>query len=221
MSRLARALTIIGLLIVWSSPAAAFRAGTPDQARQFLKDVSVRIDIESAEALEVCTGWIGWTETGRSAIYTAAHCFQTDARYRLTLSTGETIYATVLARWTDLDLMALLIPRGPLQAIRTWKPLPEAPFHALYMMSADGGTLEVTEAQVSRLYREIVFINSPASVAIPIPVRPGTSGAPILDLADSLLVGMVVGHLPERRDIAAILPASRISKALLDAAKTR
>ena len=223
MSRFLRTLgTLVLLVAVWSWPVQADPTPTREQARQFVKEVSVRIEIEAPDLSELCTGWIGWTEPGRSAIYTAAHCYQVGAQYRVTLASGETVYASNSpVRWTGVDLMVLWIPRGPLRAIRAWKPIPERAFHALYVLSGEGGTLEVTETPVARLYREIVFVNSPAAVAMPIYVRPGTSGAPVLDEADNLLLGMVVGHISDRQDITAIIPAIRIHKALVDAARER
>ncbi len=221
MARFSRALSVAVIVLVWSWPAVAVRGPSPEQTRQFLKDVAVHIDIETPNVLEVCTGWIGWTETGRSAVYTAAHCYQPGATYRLALSTGEVVTASGFARWNDVDLMALWIPRGPLRAIRAWKPMPTGGFYALYVLNGDGTTLAVTETRIAHLFPDIVFINAPSAVAMPISVLPGTSGAPILDQADGLLVGMIVGHIPDRRDISAVIPASRIYKALLDAAKVK
>ncbi len=63
------------------------------------------------------------------------------------------------------------------------------------------------ETTVERVLSEIRFYNHPAAVAIPIYSVPGTSGAPIVDSADGRLLGMVVGHLSERRDISAVIPA--------------
>jgi len=213
-------LSLLVLLAVWSWPAHADSAPTIGQARQFIKDVSVRIDIEAPDVLELCTGWIGWTEREWSAVYTAAHCFRKDAQYKLTLASGDSVTATgAPVRWPKLDLMVLWIPRGPLPAIRTWKEIPDGAFSVLYVLSGARGTLEVTETKIPRVYREIVFVNSPAAVAMPIYVRPGTSGAPILDPADNRLIGMVVGHISDRQDITAMIPAFRIYRALVEAGK--
>lgn len=222
MVRRARALTIICVVVLVAWPAHADRAPTLAEARQFLKDIAVHIDIENTTVPEVCTGWVGWSEEGQSAVYTAGHCFKSGARYRLTLASGEILYASDFvkpASWSGVDLMVLWIPRGPLRAIRAWKVMPKGPFRALYILNGEGVMLEATESQIAHPYSEVVFLNSPAAVALPMPVVPGTSGAPVLDAADSKLVGMVVGRVPGRTDIAAIIPASRIYKALTDSTK--
>ncbi len=219
--RLIRAVLILLLAVVLVSSADATQAPASEEVHQFLKDVTVRIDIDAGALREICTGWIGWSEPAGSAVYTAAHCFRESGHYRLTLSSGDTVYASSLVRWTELDLMALWIDRGQLRAIRSWKPIPETGFRALYVLNADGRKLELIETQVSRIYREIQFENSPAAVAIPIHVLPGTSGAPILDLTDGVLLGMVVGRIPDRLDITAVIPANLIHKALADAAEGR
>ncbi len=214
-----RVLAAICLVALVSWPGRANRPPSLAEARELLKDVAVHIDIETPTAPEICTGWIGWSEEGRSAVYTAGHCFQTSARYRLTLSTGEILYATGHVRWPGSDLMALWIPRGPLRAIRAWKAMPKGSFRALYILNGEGVMLEVAESQIPHPYPEIIFLNAPAAVALPMPVLPGTSGAPVLDAADSKLVGMVVGRVPGRKEIAAIIPASRIYKVLVNAGK--
>lgn len=221
LSRTLTAICLLALLALVSWPAHADRAQSPERARQFLKEVAVQIDIENPTDPEVCTGWIGWSEVDRSAVYTAGHCFQAGARYRLTLSTGESLYASGFVRWTDVDLMALWIPRGPLRAIRAWKPIPGGSFRALYVLNGEGTSLEITETEISHRYPEIVFLNAPSAVALPLAVVPGTSGSPVLDEADSVLVGMVVGRVPGRKNISAIIPASRIYKALTETGKVR
>ena len=70
---------------------------------------------------------------------------------------------------------------------------------------------------MDRVFREIRFDNYPSAVAVPAQSRPGTSGAPILDLADGLLIGMVIGFANERPDVAAVIPAELIYEALSSA----
>jgi hypothetical protein len=79
----------------------------------------------------------------------------------------------------------------------------------------------VLEQTVTRIFWEIRFENHPAAVAVPLYAVPGTSGAPVVDMADGLLVGMVVGFLLDRPDIAAVLPAHQIYDALVAAGRSR
>lgn len=211
-------LLILVLLSAWPVSAAVPLA--PDQLRQHLTEASVRIEIDTAAEHGLCTGWVGWSEENRSAVYTAGHCFRDGARYRLILANGDAASAIGLARWDELDLMALWIPRGHLRALRDWKPIPDGPFRALYILQ-DRGNLRVLERIVSRIFWEIRFENHPAAVAIPLYTIPGTSGAPIVDMADGMLVGMVVGYLMDRTEIAAMLPASHIYDALVAASGSR
>ncbi len=176
-------------------------------ASVLLADVAVRIETLAPAARGLCTGWIGWSEPSRSAVYTAAHCFQGGATYRIMLPSGAFVYATGLTRWEQEDLMALWIPIGGLRTLRTWKPLPDHAFRALHVLNMPDRPLQVIETTVERVFSEIRFYNHPAAVAIPIYSVPGTSGAPIVDSADGRLLGMVVGHLSERRDISAVIPA--------------
>lgn len=219
--RLIRVLVIFVALLALAWPASASTAPSLEQTRQLLQDVAVRIEVESPDHRSVCTGWIGWSDQTRSAVYTAAHCFREGARYHLTLSTGQAFYASGLARWEALDLMALWIPRGGLRALRTWKHIPDGPFRALYILRGTDGLQRLVEAHVPRVYWEIRFENHPAAVALPIHSIPGTSGAPVIDLADGLLIGMVVGYVSDRSDVAAILPAQHIYDALLGSAQSR
>ncbi len=221
MYKLTRVLSTVVLLVIVSWSAHADPAPTTDQIRQFLRDISAHIDVEAADLREVCTGWVGWSQAEGSALYTAGHCFRDGARYRLTFATGETVYASSSVRWNELDLLALWIPRGGLRALRSWKQIPDTPFQALYVLNVGDGNLELVEAQVPRVHWEIRFKNSPGAVAIPIYVLPGTSGAPVLDLTDGLLLGMIVGHAPEQPDLTAVIPARLIYKALSDSAKSR
>src|SRR5256886_7198010 len=82
---------VVALALAWPVGAAPtpLPQASPgiDQLRQFLQAVIVHIDIDMPERRGVCTGWVGWTESARSAVYTAAHCFQPDARYRVTIGT--------------------------------------------------------------------------------------------------------------------------------------
>lgn len=207
-------------LVTAAAPATRAAAPTPEQLRQFLQTVTVRIDVEAPAHRGVCTGWVGWTETGRSAVYTAAHCYRPEARYHLVLSGGDTVYSTGHARWDAVDLMALWLPRGHLPVLRAWKFLPGAPFRALYVLSDRGTTVRQVEVAVPRVLWEIRFENHPQAVALPIASLPGTSGSPIVDLADGLLVGMVVGFLEDRPEVAAVIPASQIYETLLAASRT-
>lgn len=211
--------TALVSLQLWTPPAAATLAS--EHVRQFVTDAVVRIEVQSPSQRGICTGWVGWSEPSRSAVYTAAHCHQEGAHYRLTLATGETVYATGLARWDAQDLMALWISKGGLRALRSWKLLPEGTFRALHVLPAAGGGLQVLETQVDRVYREIRFQNHPGAIAIPLYSTPGTSGAPVVDSADGLLLGMVVGHLTDRPDIAAVVPAQLIYDTVLNAARSR
>jgi|GEM_PF-3839541 len=180
-----------------------------------LEDVAVRVDVEGGLQRGVCTGWIGWTEESRSAAYTAGHCFREGARYRITLGGGEAVYATSFMRWESLDLMALWVPRGRLRALRGWKRLPDGPFHALYVLNERGGPLRFIDTPIPRVYWEIRFENHPSAIALPLYSVPGTSGAPVIDGADGLLIGMVVGFVSERPDVAAVIPAQNIYDALV------
>lgn len=222
------AAAVLCLLLLVPSPAApaiaprlAQPAANGETARQALQDAAVRILVEGAGQRGLCTGWIGWSEQTRSAVYTAAHCQQDGARYRVILATGESVYATHFTRWESLDLMALWVPRGRLRALRGWKPLPEGPFHALYVLSERGSTLRFVDVPIPRVYWEIRFENHPAAIALPLHSVPGTSGAPVIDLSDGLLVGMVVGFVTERPEVAAVVPAQTIYDALVASGGTR
>jgi hypothetical protein len=211
---------LLALISVWfTTPAgAAPRSFTPsvEQVRSFVSHAAVRIDVETADTHGVCTGWIGWSEETRSAAYTAAHCFRAGARYRLTPAGGEDgVYASSATRWENLDLMVLWFPRGGLTAIRFWKPIPPGPFRALYALSDRGAPLRLVDVSVPRVYWEIHFSTHPVAVAVPLPSAPGTSGAPVVDLADGVLVGMIVGFAVDRPELAAVIPAQSIYELLI------
>ncbi|MGH2398233.1 MAG: trypsin-like peptidase domain-containing protein [bacterium] len=211
------------LLLTWPSSAIPAPLERPlpnvESVRQLLQDVAVRIDIIGEETRGICTGWIGWSEHTRSAAYTAAHCYREGARYRLTLGTGETVFATSLTRWDGLDLMALWIPRGDLRALRSWKPMPGGAFHVFYVLSERGAPPRFVDVPIPRVYWEIRFENHPSAVALPLYSVPGTSGAPVVDAADGLLVGMIVGFVTERPGVAAVVPAQSIYEALSSASR--
>src|SRR3989442_975647 len=96
---------------------------------------------------------------------------------------------------------------------------PVAPVRAMYMLTERGNGSRLVEVDIPRVYSEIRFENRPGAVALPLYSFPGTSGSPIIDLADGLLLGMVVGYLDERPDIAAVVPAQTIYDALVSAAR--
>jgi hypothetical protein len=193
-----------------------------EPARQALQDAAVRIFVEGGGQRGLCTGWVGWSEEVRSAVYTAAHCRQDGARYRVVLASGESLYAAHVTRWESLDLMAMWIPRGRLRALRGWKPLPDGPFHALYVLSErNNNTLRLVDVPIPRVYWEIRFENHPAAIALPLHSVPGTSGAPVIDVSDGLLVGMVVGFVTERPEVAAVVPARSIYDALVASGGSR
>lgn len=207
------------LAMAWPAGAAPTRqaqsAPTVEQLRQFLQSVTIHIDIELPGRRGVCTGWIGWSEPARSAIYTAAHCHQPNATYRMKVGGGDPVTSTGFAKWDALDLMVLWISRGQLPVLRAWKQIPNTPFRAMYVLTERSSGARLVEVDIPRVYSEIRFENRPAAVALPLYSYPGTSGAPIIDLADGLLVGMVVGFLDERPDIAAVVPAQDIYGALI------
>ncbi len=196
------------------APAATARTSTGESIRQQLWQAAVRIEVDLPTGRARCTGWIGFTDPARSAVYTAAHCYRPGGQYRVTLESGDAVSASNLTRWPDIDLMALWIARGNLRTLRAWKPLPDGPFRALYVLSRMGGPLTLTETLVQRVYREIRFDNHPSAVAVPAYSPPGTSGAPIVDLADGMLVGMVIGFASERPEVAAVIPAELIYETL-------
>lgn len=220
MLRLGRWSTVVLVAVVMLEwPASAMpplqaQALPTDQLRQFVETVTVRIDIDLPDRRGICTGWVGWTETQRSAIYTAAHCYQPDGKYRATVG-RDSLPADGVTKWDGPDLMVLWIARGNLPIVWSWKPLPTTPFRALYMLYERGSGSHFMEVDIPRVYSEIRFQNHPASVALPLTIYPGTSGAPIVDAADGALVGMVVGFLENRPDIAAVVPAQTIYKTLI------
>jgi len=221
--RVAAFVYLLALVAVWSTPAAAAPprtlAPTADQIRHIVSHAAVRIEVEDADTRSVCTGWIGWSEDTRSAAYTAAHCFRAGARYRLTvIGSDDAVYATNLTRWESLDLMVLWFPRGGLPALRFWKPVPAGAFHAVYVLSERGAALRLVDVAVPRVHWEIRFHTHPVAVAIPLLSAPGTSGAPLVDLADGALVGMIVGFAVDRPALAAVVPAQSIYDALTAAA---
>jgi hypothetical protein len=220
MLRLARWSTVVLLALVLEWPASAMpspqaQSLPSDPLHLFLQEVTVSIDIETPDHRGICTGWIGWTEPERSAVYTAAHCFQPDGKYRAIIGGREALPADGATKWDGPDLMVLWIGRGNLPILWSWKPLPTTPFRALYMLYERGSGSRLVEVDIPRIYREIRFTNHPASVAVPMTSYPGTSGAPIIDAADGALVGMVVGFLANRPDIAAVVPAQTIYKTLV------
>jgi hypothetical protein len=211
---------LLALISVWSASTAAAAprslAPSAEQVRSFISHAAVRIDVETADAHGVCTGWVGWSEETRSAAYTAAHCFRDGARYRLTaVGHDDGVYASSVTRWDSLDLMVLWFPRGGLAAIRFWKPIPAGPFRALYALSDRGAPLRLIDVAVPRVYWEVHFITHPVAVAVPLFSAPGTSGAPVVDLADGALVGMIVGFAVDRPDLAAVIPAQSIYDLLI------
>ncbi|HEY6103174.1 MAG TPA: trypsin-like peptidase domain-containing protein [bacterium] len=224
MSRPARAgafICFLALISAWPAAApvgAAPRSLTPsaEQVRSFVSHAAVRIDVETSDTHGICTGWIGWSEEARSAAYTAAHCFRAGAHYRLTpVGSDEGVYANSVTRWESLDLMVLWFPRGGLVAIRFWKPIPAGPFRALYALSDRGAPLRLVDVSVPRVYWEVHFNTHPVAVAVPLFSAPGTSGAPVVDLADGALVGMIVGFAVDRPDLAAVIPAQSIYDLLI------
>ncbi|MGH2349915.1 MAG: S1 family peptidase [bacterium] len=213
MRHLLRLTVLLCACAVLTAPAAA-GPSTNEQIRRHLWQAAVRVEVDLPTRRALCTGWIGYSDSVRSAVYTAAHCYREGAQYRITLDTGDAQVATSVTRWPEVDLMALWISKGNLRALRSWKRLPEGPFRAVYVVRARDGPLTLTETLVERVYREIRFDNYPSAVAVPAYSRPGTSGAPILDLADGLLVGMVIGYANERPDVAAVIPAELIYEVL-------
>lgn len=213
---------VVALVLAWpvgAAPTPRTQASPAvDQIRQFLQAVIVHIDIDMPERRGICTGWVGWTESTRSAVYTAAHCFHPDAKYRVTVG-SETVASAGFTKWDALDLMVLWIPRGQLPVLRTWKSIPDAPFRAMYMLTERSSGSRLVEVDIPRVYWEIRFENRPAAIALPLYSYPGTSGSPVIDLADGRLIGMVVGYLDDRPDIAAVVPAQSIYDALLAATR--
>jgi hypothetical protein len=209
---------VLALVLAWpasATPSQPTQGASVEELRQFLATVTVRIDIEMPDKYGLCTGWIGWTEASRSAVYTAAHCHSANGRYRTKSGASEAIYADGYAKWEGSDLMALWIPRGGLPVLWSWKPLPDTPFRALYMLHEPRSGMRLVEVDIPRAYRDIRLVNNPNAVAVPLQSYPGTSGAPIVDMADGMLVGMVVGFLEGRPDIAAVIPAETIYKTVL------
>lgn len=220
IARPAALLCLLGMLALWPVvPAAgAPRAPGPsaDKIRSFVSHATVRIEVEEATFRGICTGWIGWSEEARSAAYTAGHCYRPGAYYRLTSLDGrDAVYATSLSRWESLDLMVLWFPRGALPALRFWKPMPAGPFRALYVLTERSAPLRIVDVAVPGVHWEIRFNTHPAAVAVPLMSAPGTSGAPVVDLADGALVGMIVGYAIDRPDLAAVVPAQSIYDALI------
>ena len=214
------ALTAARPMPAGAAPQARALAPTANQVRQIVSHASVRIEVEDAVMRGVCTGWIGWSEDTRSAAYTAAHCFRAGARYRLIVAgSDDVVYATNLTRWESLDLMVLWFPRGGLPALRSWKPMPAGPFRAVYVLSARGAPLRLVDVAVPRVHWEIRFNTHPLAVAVPLMSVPGTSGAPVVDLRDGALVGMIVGFAVDRPELAAVVPAQSIYDALVAASR--
>src|SRR2546428_1081789 len=216
------AVIIAALVLAWpvgAAPQPQTQAGpSVDQLRQFLGTVIVRIDIDLPARRGVATGWVGWTESSRSAIYTAAHCYQPDAKYLVTIG-SESIVSNGFTKWDSPDLMALWIPKGHLPVLRAWKHLPGVPFRAMYMLTERGSGSRLVEVDIPRVYSEVRFENRPSAVALPLHSFPRTSGSPIIDPAHRLLLGMGVGFLDDRPDIAAVVPAQTIYDALVSAAR--
>jgi hypothetical protein len=202
--RLSALFAVMFLCLQSGSTAAAPTGETP---RQLLQDVAVRIEATTLNARGLCTGWIGWSEASRSVVYTAAHCYEDGASYRVILGSGDRISVIGLTRWDQEDLMALWIPVGGLRALRMWKPLPGLAFRTLHVVNTPGAAQQIVETAIERVFSEIRFHNHPAAVAIPVYSAPGTSGAPLVDAKDGVLLGMVVGHLSERRTVSAVIPA--------------
>jgi hypothetical protein len=221
MLRLARwSAVVLVAVVVLQWPASAMpplqtQALPTDQLHAFLEAVTVRIDIDMPDRRGICTGWVGWTEVERSAVYTAAHCYQPDGTYRATFGGRDSLSAAGVTKWDAPDLMVLWIGRGKLPIVWSWKPLPTTPFRALYMLYEPGNGSRLVEVDIPRIYSEIRYQNQPAAVALPMTIYPGTSGAPIIDATDGALVGMVVGHLENRPDIASVIPAQTIYKTLI------
>ena len=217
--RVAALICLLAIIALRPAPVAAVAPRTlalaEEQIRQIVSHAAVRIEVEDATTRSVCTGWVGWSEEVRSAAYTAAHCYRTGARYRLTMDGhDDAVYATNLTRWDSLDLMVLWFPRGGLPALRFWKPIPGGPFRAVYVLSERGAPLRLVDVAVPRVHWEVHFNTHPVAVAVPLMSAPGTSGAPVVDLADGKLVGMIVGFAVDRPDLAAVVPAQSIYDAL-------
>jgi hypothetical protein len=213
-------LCLAALFALWPVRPATGAPRTPgtsaEQIRSVVSHAIVRIEVEDANFRGMCTGWIGWSEDARSAAYTAGHCYRPGAYYRLTSLDGrDSAYAMSLSRWESLDLMVLWFPRGALPALRFWKPMPAGPFRALYVLTERGAPLRIVDVAVARVHWEIRFNTHPAAVAVPLTSAPGTSGAPVVDLADGALVGMIVGYAVDRPDLAAVVPAQSIYEALI------
>jgi hypothetical protein len=93
--------------------------------------------------------------------------------------------------------------------------MPAGPFRALYVLTERSAPLRIVDVAVPRVHWEIRFNTHPAAVAVPLMSAPGTSGAPVVDLADGALVGMIVGYAIDRPDLAAVVPAQSIYDALI------
>lgn len=211
------ALIAVAFLCLPSGAIAAAPSGEP--ARQLLQDVAVRIEAITPEIRGLCTGWIGWSEPTRSVVYTAAHCYEDGAAYRVILGNGDMVSVIGLVRWDQEDLMALWIPLGGLRVLRMWKPMPAHAFRALHVVNTPGTAQQIVETSIERVFDEIRFNNHSAAVAIPIYSAPGTSGAPLVDARDGLLLGMVVGHLSQHRAISAVIPAQFLYELLVRVSK--
>ena len=211
------ALIAVAFLCLQSGAIAA--APAAELARQLLQDVAVRIETTTPEARRLCTGWIGWSEPTRSVVYTAAHCYEDGAEYRVILGNGDMISVMGLTRWGQEDVMALWIPLGGLRVLRMWKPLPAQAFRALHVVNTPGTPQQILETSIERVFSEIRFYNHSAAVAIPIYSAPGTSGAPLVDAADGLLLGMVVGYVSPHRGVSAVIPAQFLYELLSKATK--
>src|SRR2546427_12118804 len=162
---------VVALALAWPAGAApqpqTQAAPSVEQLRQFLGSVIVRIDIDLPERRGVCTGWIGWTESSRSAIYTAAHCYQPDAKYLVTIG-SESIVSNGFTKWDSLDLMALRIPKGHLPVLRAWKHLPVVPFRAMYMLTERGNGSRLVGVAIPRAYADIRLQNRSTSATPPL-----------------------------------------------------
>jgi len=144
------ALIAVAFLCLPSGAIAAAPSGEP--ARQLLQDVAVRIEAITPEIRGVCTGWIGWSEPTRSVVYTAAHCYEDGATYRVILGNGDMVSVIGLVRWDQEDLMALWIPLGGLRVLRMWKPMPAHAFRALHVVNTPGTAQQIVETSIERVF---------------------------------------------------------------------
>lgn len=168
-----------------------------------------------------CTGW----SIGNDLIVTASHCLKDDgSRPKVKFSNGKTGLAAVVylaaidEGGDDFAVLRLHVdPDGympPLSIDCKSKP---AIGTDVYMTGFPGGDrLGIGEfTSTGKIARALApFWKWPHAIGVEIPAFGGFSGSAVRRVSDGMVIGILVGGLPEQRTIAFMIPTTKLCHVL-------